>query len=67
MKKTVTAVSMAMFLFTGCLSSGLQKASCPGCPEALKGGDCEKYGFIVKICSNHGHTVKENMKKNLKS
>lgn len=51
-------------LLTFCSSPATRIIQSPGCPEPVKGGDCLGRGFIVHICSNHGHRFTGNMKKN---
>ena len=58
-----TTLFVALF-FNGCLTTQSGSLVSPGCPQAVKGGDCEKNGFEITICSNHGHRVKEDLRKN---
>jgi len=52
------------FILSGCKSIQPDEYLSPGCPSAIIGGDCEKYGFEIHVCSNHRHAIKEDLKKN---
>jgi len=63
MKKILATTFSAFLLFVGCKTTGPAESNSPGCPAPVKGGDCEKYGFIITICSNHGHRIKQSLMK----
>lgn len=64
MKRILGTVFSTVLLLSGCLSTQPGTGDCHGCPQTVKGGDCEKYGFEIHICSNHGHMLKEDMRQN---
>lgn len=63
MKKILFSTFVTLMIFSGCLSTGPGKLNSPGCPAPVNGGDCEKNGFEITICSNHGHAIKQSLKK----